>query len=272
MERILVGYDAGKGAEAALDWVIDRALRRDLRVEVVIVTNPFLQDRPRAEEQLAQAEQRLRTQIPGLAVETARIDGTLARALTDAAADSDLLVIGIDSDRPVREALHGWLSLRISAKSPVPTCIVPAGWSAKNGPVTLALATDGSSERAEGFAAAEAAEWGENLRVVHAWSVPITTSGSSALATSRQQALMQHRDVIERSVERIRHSSPGVTVEPVLIHDNAVAAVAAAAADSSLVVMGTHGRGVLAGGVYGSVGQDLIGTVHTPIVVVPAAR
>jgi nucleotide-binding universal stress UspA family protein len=59
----------------------------------------------------------------------------------------------------------------------------------------------------------------------------------------------------------------------VLLQDNAVSALSAAAADSSLLVLGTHGRGVLAGGgFYGSVGQDLIGHVAAPVVVVPSGR
>lgn len=51
-----------------------------------------------------------------------------------------------------------------------------------------------------------------------------------------------------------------------------MSALSAAAADSSLLVLGTHGRGVLAGGFYGSVGQDLIGHVAAPVVVVPSGR
>lgn len=268
MERILLGYDGNAGAEAALDWVADRALRNDARVEVVIVTNPLLQDRPRAESQITGAEQRLRTKVPSLPIETARIEGVMPGALTDEATDADLLVIGIDPGRPVREALHGWMSLRISAKSPVPTCIVPAGWSAASGPVTVGVAQDASSGTASAFAATEAAKAGESLRVVHAWSPP---TGGGAAGASRRQELSRHREVIDRVIASVHQTHPDVPTDPVLVGDNAVAALTAAAADSSLLVVGTHRRGVLAGGFYGSVGQGLIGSVHTPVVVVPSA-
>lgn len=271
MERVLLGYDGTAGADAALDWVTDRALRREARVEVVIVTNPLLQDRPMAEDQLARAERRLHTQIPALPVETARIDGRMPGALVDAAADADILVIGADPDRPAREALHGWMSLRVSSRSSVPTCVVPAGWSALSGPVTLALAADTSSDAASDYAASEAHASGESLRVVHAWSAPITSSGSSATAVPRREALGQHQELLTRCIEGIRQHFPGLAVEPVLVADNAVAALSRAVADSSLLVMGTHGKGVLAGGFSGSVGQDLIGSIRTPVVVVPSS-
>lgn len=271
MERILLGYDASAGAESALEWVADRALRRDTRVEVVIVTNPLLQDRPVAEEQLDRAEQRLHTHVPSLPVETARIDGRMPAALTDAAADADILAIGVDSSRPIRESLHGWMSLRISAKSNVPTCIVPAGWSGTGGPVTLGLATDASSEGALTFAAAEAVAARENLRIVHAWASAMTADGGAS-TVPRRRARTQHHELLSAAAGRIRQSHPDLTIEPVLLEDNAVSALTIAAADSSLLVLGTHRRGLLAGGLYGSVGQDIVGHVSAPVVVVPPGR
>lgn len=272
MERILLGYDASEGADAALDWVADRALHRDARVEVILVTNPLLNDRAQAEQDLARAEQRLYIQVPDLPVESAGITGRMPKALTDAAVDADLLVIGIEASRPVREALHGWMSLRVSARATVPTCIVPVGWSARSGPVTLALATDDSSDTASALAAAEAVAAEESLRVVHAWSMPITTAGSAATAVTFQEARAQHAALLDRAVERVRSTAPELDVDAVLIQDNAVSALTSAAGDSSLVVMGTHGRGVMAGGFYGSVGQDLIGGIDIPVVVVPSGR
>lgn len=269
MERILLGFDGSDGASSALEWVADRSLRGDSIVEVVIVTNPLLQDRPLAEEQLAQAEQRLHSRIPSLPVETERVDGLMPSALTDAATGVDILVIGVDSDRPVREALHGWMALRVSAKATVPTCIVPAGWSVVDGPVSVGLSQEPHNDSAAVFAATEALARGESLRVVHAWVEPPTSAGTTAVDVSRRATFRRHSEVVERAVERLRTDFPTLTIEPVLIRDNAVAALAAAASDSSLLVIGTHGRGVLAGGFYGSVGQDLIGAVRTPVVVVP---
>lgn len=268
MERILLGYDASDGADAALDWVTDRALSRRARVEVVIVTNPFLQDQPRAEDDLARAEHRLRAANPTLPIETERIDGLMPRALTDAAADADLLVIGVDTDSSIREALHGWMSLRVSATATVPTCIVPSGWSEKSGPITVGLASDPSSDAALTFAASESAAAGEILRIVHAWLGPIPATTVS----SQRDVRAQHMQLMDRAVERLQEVAPDSAVDRVLIHDNAASALSIAASDSSLMVLGTHGRGVLAGGFFGSVGQDLIGRLEVPIIVVPSGR
>ncbi|TQK18843.1 nucleotide-binding universal stress UspA family protein [Microbacterium sp. SLBN-154] len=276
MERILLGYDASDGADAALDWVTDRALRRQARVEVVLITNPFLQDQPRAEEDLARAEQRLRTANPALPVEATRIDGLMPRALTDAAEDADILVIGVDNGHSIREALHGWMSLRVSAMATVPTCIVPSGWTETSGPVTVGLATDRSSDAALTFAAAEAAAAGETLRIVHAWSGPILPTGAPAAAAATASApravRAQHEQLMHETIERLQRDFSGLAVDQVLIHDNAVSVLSKAAGDSSLLVLGTHGRGLLAGGFFGSVGQDLIGRLDVPVAVVPSGR
>ncbi|WP_218869269.1 universal stress protein [Microbacterium sp. AK009] len=276
MERILLGYDAGDGADAALDWVTERALRRRARVEVVIVTNPFLQDQPRADGDLARAERRLRTADASLPIETARIDGRMPRALTAAATHADLLVVGADIGRPMREALHGWMSLRVSATATVPTCVVPSGWSETRGPVTVGLAADASSDGALAFAAAEGDAAGETVRVLHAWSGPLPTrtlpAAASAAVSPPRDVRAQHEELLHDAVEGLHRDIPGLTVDPVLIHDNPVSALSRAARDSSLLVLGTHGRGVLAGGFFGSVGQDLIGRLPTPIAVVPSGR
>jgi len=42
--------------------------------------------------------------------------------------------------------------------------------------------------------------------------------------------------------------------------------------DADLIVVGTHGRGVVAGAVWGSVAKGLCHTSHRPLLVVPPAR
>lgn len=272
MERIVLGYDGSTAADSALDWVADRAARRGALVEVVLVTNMFLADHVRADDVLRDAESRLRTRLPSLPIETTRLDGLMPGTLTDAAEGADLLVIGIDRGHPVRNALRGWLPLRVSARASVPTCIVPDGWSATSGPVAVGLGTDDSCDTALTFAAVEAAAADEELRIVHSWLAPLATDGSSALAQVPGRVLAQHRVFLVDAADHLRAAHPDLFIETDLVRDNPVAALVAAAEESSLVVIGTHGRGVLAGGFLGSVAQDLVGAVGAPVCIVPPAR
>lgn len=267
MERLVLGYDGSAAAESALDWVSDRAAQRAVLIEIVSVGNLFHTDASHVDRLLAHAEQRLRTRIPGQPVETSRFHGSAARTLTASAEDADLLVIGVDTAHPLRSAAHGWIPQRVGAVSVTPVCIVPAGWSPAQGAVTVGLDDDGSSQLALEFAAAEASAGGVDLRVVHAWSLPVA-DGEHGPTPSPRQVLGEHRELATEAVEQLRRNHPALSISLELEHDNPTAALSASALRSSLIVIGTHGRGILGGGWVGSVALDLIGTLPTPICVV----
>src|SRR6478609_2370809 len=156
MERIIVGFDRSRAAESALDWVTDRAHRHAVLIDVVAVANMFSSDRGDAGEHLADAEARMRARLPDTPIESHLLDGTMPGTLVNAARGADLLVVGIDrAHHPVRTALKGWMPLRVAVHAQRPTCLVPAGWSANDGPVFVGVDED-SSDEALRFAADEA--------------------------------------------------------------------------------------------------------------------
>lgn len=273
MERIVVGYDGSPAAESALDWITDRAVHASVRVEVVLVANMFLSDQADADDLLEQAETLLTTRVPGMPVETARVDGVMPGTLVRLAEGADLLVVGVDRGHPVRAALHGWLPQRVSAEFAAPTCVVPRGWQAIDGRVTVGLADDGSSNAAIDFAAAEADASSRPLHLVHAWHGPLPTEVREPAAPPQPISLRrlhaEHQRFAAEAAERVRDAHPAVDVHVELTQANPTAALAAASRLSSLLVIGTHRRGILAGGLVGSVALDLIGAVSTPLCVVP---
>jgi nucleotide-binding universal stress UspA family protein len=62
---------------------------------------------------------------------------------------------------------------------------------------------------------------------------------------------------------------PALTIERHLIRDSRSAALLRFASRSSLLVIGTHRRGVLVGSLLGSVAQDILWRADCPICVVP---
>lgn len=100
--------------------------------------------------------------------------------------------------------------------------------------------------------------------MLHAWSLPLSRKDAALLG-----AESQHRALIEAAASALRRRHPELPLEVELENDNPVAALAAAGRRSSLIVIGTHRRGILAGGWGGSVSMDLIGTLTTPVCVVP---
>ncbi|MEN2740362.1 universal stress protein [Microbacterium sp. X-17] len=273
MERIVLGYDGSRGADAALAWVADRVRKRPARVEVVIVANMFGADRSEVRGHLEHAERELRSQTPAFPVETHYYDGTMPRTLVDAAEGADLLVIGLSHAHPLRAALHGWMPFRISAQSSAKTCIVPESWAPRDGAVVVGLQDDDSSLAALDVAANEARDADCALHVVHAWAAPEEpdVDGSSALAAAPAAELAAHRAVVDAAVRRVRAAHPTLRVEGDLVRADPVIALKDVAAESRLVVIGTHQRGILAGGLLGSVAQDLIWELGAPLCVVPSA-
>jgi nucleotide-binding universal stress UspA family protein len=261
MEHIVLGYDASEAARSALEWVAARAARRPLEVTLVVIADMFDAERPVIRAQQDEATQRLRELAPGLRVDTRMWDGLMPGAVVTVARDADLLVIGVHSGRRLRAFLNGAIPLRVSARSEVPVCLVPAGWDGRDGAVAIGLSNDGSSDAALAFALREAAASGRVLRIVHAWLMTAPGSPSANAAG--------HRARLDAAVAAIARSHPDLVVEAVLVRDNPAAALSAATARDALLVIGSHHRGVLSGGFLGSVAWDLIGQLGRPICVVP---
>ena len=79
------------------------------------------------------------------------------------------------------------------------------------------------------------------------------------------------RPTLDEAVTAMTREHPGLVVEATLVRDNPAAALTSQAPRSSLVVIGTHRRGLLTGWLLGSVAWDLVGELGDPICVVPPA-
>lgn len=271
MEQIVLGYDGSVASESALEWVADRAGGGRAAIEVVLVTNSFLADGREAREHLSVAARRLRDLVPGLPVEVTRLDGVMPSSMTDAARGADLLVLGVHPGSRVRSMLNGWVPLRVASRSHIPTALVPPGWSATADPVTVGIDDDDSSAGAVLFAAGEAAARQVPLRVVHSWLMGTPDlHGATASQRGPHEIVAAHKRIVDSVILAIRDLHPDLAIHSELVRDNPASTLTRAAEASSLVVIGTHGRGVFAGGLLGSVGMDLIGALSRPICVVPA--
>ncbi|WP_460773701.1 universal stress protein [Microbacterium sp. GXF7504] len=272
MERIVVGVDGGRASRAALDWAASRCARRPSRVQVVHVLGRLARDGETAAHVLRDAEERLRGAVPDVAVDVGQVRGGTAQVLTAVARDADLLVIGIDPDRPLAAALGGWLPLRVAARSTVPVCVVPAGWSAADaeGDVAVGLAADESSTHALVVAAAEAGAAGCALRVVHAWHDPdFAVDGPASLVTGPRPVIEDHRAFLDDAVGDLRRRFEGVRIRSDLVRATPAEALVRGAEGSALIVIGTHHHGVFAGGFTGSIAQDVLWQTRSPVCIVP---
>ncbi|WP_082569114.1 universal stress protein [Microbacterium sp. Root180] len=270
MERIVLGYDGSVASVAALSWTAARSARGSTRVDVVLVASPFSKDRAPGLERLGDAEAFLRERVPGLEVELHRLDGSVPESLAEAAEGADLVVIGIHPGHPIRAAAAGWSPLRVSIRATAPVCMVPVGWVEGDDPVTVGVADDASSQSAIDFGVAEAIATGVSVRLVHSWLMPSPVFDyGTAIAVDPTAVIEDHRKILRAGVERVLHGGPAVAVESELIRDSRAAALLRFASRSSLLLIGTHRRGVLAGSLLGSVAQEVLWRADCPVCVVP---
>lgn len=272
MENIVVGVDGSAAARSALAWVADRCAAHEAEIDVVHVVPDARVRGGHTPEILTDAERILRSAIPRQNVHVQRAEGGVARTLGELSAGTDLLVIGVDPDHPLRAALGGWLPLRVIARSVPPVCIVPVGWRPREGSVTVGLDGDASSADALTFAAKEAEETSRRLHVVHAWHLPEPSiDGSAALWVRPDQLLQEHRELLDAATQVLQRRYPRVHIEADLVRSHPADALLDHAPTASMIVIGTHREGVLAGGYFGSVAQDILWRAGCPIVVAPSA-
>ncbi|WP_372661324.1 universal stress protein [Amycolatopsis kentuckyensis] len=256
---VLVGVDASAPSLEAVRWAAREASRRDTTLRLLHAC-VFDDEPPRQHDELllehidrrlGRAAEIARDRAPGVRVETAVRLGLAVDLLLEEAADAALVVLGSHGLGGLRGALVGSVALRVAAEAPCPVVVVPGHQPIRTGPVVAGVDRSESSEHALRFAfdAADAAR--APLLVVHAGDDPAERQELEARVaswTGRYPDLEVFTQVVEDRVpERaLRHAAP----------------------DARLVVVGTRGRGPVAGGVLGSTGNALLAHAPCPVAIV----
>jgi nucleotide-binding universal stress UspA family protein len=272
MERILLGFDGSPASVSALTWVAERAAREPATVTVTTVVARGAADSSEALQHLADADAFLREHAPGTVVHVTSSRGGVVDVLVESSEGADLVVVGITPGHPMRAVLSGALPLRVSAHSSVPVAMVPPGWVDLGDAVTVGIDSDESSDAALSFGADEALRSDRSLRLVHAWLMPTPTfAGSTTRMASPEAVVERHRMTLDAATRTASSRHPALDVCSELHRESAPTTLLRYAAESSMLVIGTHRRGIVAGNLWGSVAQDVLWRAECPIVVVPRA-
>ncbi|MGW0962176.1 universal stress protein [Streptomyces gelaticus] len=137
----------------------------------------------------------------------------------------------------------------------------------------IVVGVDGSegSLRALDWAAAEAARSRLPLRVVHAslWEHYEGIRPTFDTGRPAEQILAEH--LVASAQERVRRLHTEVKVIADVRPEDPVNALVHESHEAALVVLGSRGRGRIAGMLLGSVSLAVAGRSHCPVVVIPAA-
>ncbi|WP_326766191.1 universal stress protein [Streptomyces sp. NBC_01591] len=139
-------------------------------------------------------------------------------------------------------------------------------------PVVVGVDGSEGSLRALDWATAEAARSRLPLRVVHAslWEHYEGLRPSADTGRPAEQLLAEH--LVASARDRVQDLRPEVSVVADVQPEDPVATLVRESHEASLVVLGSRGRGRIAGMLLGSVGLALAGRSHCPVVVIPARQ
>lgn len=277
---IVVGVDGSESAARAVRWAADEARRRGTGVQLVhawtcavgghtaVAANlALLADASRSLLDRCVAE--ARAAAPDVDVDGLLVERAAASALIDLAVDADLLVVGTHGRSSLGALLLGSVADACVRHAPVPVAVVREG-GREDGPVVVGVDGSDHAGRALDWAAGEALLRRTPLRVVHAWQLPAVLEGAW-MADQRYIDEVEGAAelVLQEAVDRARQAGV-VDVEGQRGLGPAVPALVDAAADASVLVVGTRGTGGFRGLLLGSVGRAAVHTAPCPVVVVPA--
>jgi nucleotide-binding universal stress UspA family protein len=276
MEQVVIAADDSYGAIAAADWVAERLRHVPAAVEVVVV-----EERERratdgtsapvhgiGERVAWRMREYLETRAPGIPTTTRVVEGDVVAALRSAAADADLLVIGCNRDGFWRHLPIATRSTRVAELAVRPTVVVPARWSAGEGPIVVAVSSTDGVEVVD-WAAAEAAASGRELLLVCSDVLP--WSPEVPAYPTLEVALLDdaNRQLLSTCAERASSSHPRLSVRTSLEHDGLVPMLTAYGARASALVLGSRSGSGLR---LGSVLRGVLEQALCPVVVVPTTR
>lgn len=244
-EPIVVGVDGSGIALDAVRWGATESVRRRLPLRVLHVCSvPSL-----GRDWLREAAAVAAATEPGLGVETRLQVGDPRRILVAESAHASMLVLGWRGLGSGHQPLLGSVAQQLAAHARAPVVVVRGRLSGE-GPVVVGV--DGLAEPALAFAFDEADLRGAAVVAVHV-------------------AEEEPAPVVERALairlREWREKFPGVDVEPVVLTGEPSARLLEYGAAAQLMVVGTRGRGALAGLLLGSTSQVLVRHAPCPVAV-----
>ncbi|MFD5484890.1 universal stress protein [Streptomyces virginiae] len=205
--RVTVGLDGSPESTAAARWAAHEAELRGASLDLVHaeewLENPPLpvttteERRQWAEAVLRDTADETRRAHPSLTVGTRRVGGLPSLALTRAAEDSDMLVLGSRALGSIAGFLVGSTSASTIIEAVRPVVLVrsvdrvgiPPDTTRDRGPVVVGVDIHQPSDKLLAFAFEEASHRNCPLVIIHGWSPPPILSYAPALDPGVQQEM-----------------------------------------------------------------------------------
>jgi nucleotide-binding universal stress UspA family protein len=286
---IVVGVDGSASALHAVRWAAIEARRRGASLRLVHVCTLVPPGYPdpvthlgdyaavllgQGRRWLAEATDTARAIDDNLEISTDLRDGAIAKVLIEESASARMVVLGSRGLGGFTELLVGSIAVTVAAHARCPAVVIRSSTVDSPPPVTgpVVVGVDGSmlSDAAIAFAFDAAAARGVPLRAVHTW-LDIDLAGAWVPLPSIVDWAEVHTNEVRILADRLagwQEKYPNVEVHRLITKDRPARALLRRADDAQLIVVGSRGRGGLAGIALGSVSQTLLHKAPCPVAVI----
>ena len=283
---IVVGIDGSVNSDAAVDWAVGEARRRDLPLHLfsaamrhypggeAMLTSPELMQAVTSDAQaaadalLSAAAARVHERGQDLTVTVERGLDYPAGALVELSQKADTIVLGRSRHGGVVGAVLGSVAQQVATHAECPVVVV-GEQEAGSTPSGVVVGIDGSAlaEVALGYAFEQASWRGVPLTVVHVW----WNQPTSRVTGEFQQDELDHvRLTMSEALVGWGEKFPDVEVRESMPRGEVVLALTEAASGAELLVVGSRGRGGFRSLLLGSVSHGVLHHATCPVAVVRA--
>ncbi len=285
--RVTVGLDGSPESTAAARWAAHEAELRGASLDLVHaeewLENPPLpvtttEDRRRwAEAVLRDTAEDVRRVHPSLKVDTRRVSGLPSLALTHAAEDSDMLVLGSRALGSVAGFLVGSTGFTTVAEAVRPVVLVrsvdragnPPDDARDTGPIVVGVDIHQPCDNLLAFAFEEASHRHSPLVIIHGWSPPPILSYAPALDPGVQQEMANGITGTMDEIIRPWHEKyPSLQVDPRATIGQPAIQILDAASTAALVVVGRRIRLAAFGTRIGPITHAVMHHAVSPVAVI----
>lgn len=281
---IVVGIDGSPASDAALDWAVDEAVRRQRPLHLAHARGldnwwyaagtvaPDELESQIPDRVLHERVERARSLAPKLAVTSEAASDNAAPVLLALSERADTVVVGARGHGRLRGVMLGSVSIQLVSHAHCPVVVVRGERRADNREAGVVVAVDGSavSDAAVEYAFARAAEREVRLVALHAWWADLAGKPSRLdSAEDQQQAFVEERRrMLAEALAGWCDTYPQVKVEQRVVRAHPVEALVTESATADLLVVGSRGRGGFKGLLLGSVSLRTLQQAHSPVAVI----
>ncbi len=222
---------------------------------------------------LARSAERAAKTSPGLLIDTDRLTGSPAQAVTESGAGALMLVVGSRGLGAFTAMVLGSVSRYVATHASCPVAVVRDETMPTHRQVCVGIGDLDHCADSLTFAFEEAAERQASLLAVHSWHAPqadISRAGQAFTAPSGHAVEAEAGRRLAALLDGWRAKYPDVPVSQDVVHGHPGRTLVGLSARADLVVLGRHARHSGLPG-PGAVTHAVLNHAHGPVVTVPSS-